>query len=121
MHAALRALELVLECKARRRRRMRVGHLENRGDAAEDCCAAAAFEILLVFVARLTEMHLRVDDARQHMQSPRFENVGRRIRESSDCGNLSAADANVGLTNPVRARNRSATNEEIEHLSCRLP
>ena len=35
--------------------------------------SAAAFEVFLVFVARLAEMDLAVDDTRQHMQAFRIE------------------------------------------------
>ena len=45
--------------------RLGVGHLEDRGDAAEDGAARTGFQVFLVFQPRLAEVYLGVDDSRQ--------------------------------------------------------
>ncbi len=59
-----------------RRQRLRIRHLENGGHAARDGGAAARFQIFLVLEARLAEMHLCVDDARQDVQAPGIDRLG---------------------------------------------
>src|SRR5215469_15070564 len=114
MHAPLRPRELFLQRKARRRRRICVGHLENRRDPAEYGGTAAAFEILLVFVARLAEVHLGINDARENMQSARLETPGRRrAGKLSDRSDPSVTDSDIRFRNSVRRGDRATADEKV--------
>ena len=56
--------ELLVQSLERGGLRHRVGHVEERGDATGSGSPALALDGSLVGEARLTEMHMRVDDAR---------------------------------------------------------
>ena len=68
-HAVARAAHFVGERLGSRRERLRVGHLEDGGDAAQHGGAAAGLEVFLVLEARLAEMHLGVDHAGQDVEA----------------------------------------------------
>ena len=120
MHASLRARELVFEGEAGRGRRMGVRHFEDGRDPAQNRGAAAALRIFLVFIAGLAEMHLGIDHARQHVEASRLENGGRFRGQVSDGGDAATADAHIGFADSVWAGDRSAADEQVEHLSGRL-
>ena len=69
MHAMTRALDFVGERLRGHRQRIGVWHFEHRGDAAHHRAARSGFQVLLVGEARLAEMHLGVDHARQDVQA----------------------------------------------------
>ncbi len=80
MHPAASPRHFVGQRFGSGRRRIGVRHFEYCGHAAQHRGAAAAFEILAVLTARLAEMHMAVDDARQDMQAPRVEILSRPRR-----------------------------------------
>ena len=64
--------------------RVGVGHLEDGRDAAHDRGARPGLEVFLVLGARLAEMDLGVDDARQDVQAGAVDDLaGRRAGRSS--------------------------------------
>ncbi len=118
VHAAARARKLVLDGGARGGRRIGVRHLEHGGDPAQHGRAAAAFEVFLVLVARLAEMHLRVDYAGQHMQPARLEHLGGvHCRQRTDGGNSPLPDRNIRFADAVRRHAHAAADQEIETIA----
>ena len=79
MHPATGPRHFVGERVGGDRRRVGVRHFENRGDAAQHCGAAAAFEILAILAARFAEMHMAVDHTRQDVQPAGVEIFRRRV------------------------------------------
>ncbi len=65
-------------------RRDGIGHIEDGRDAAEGRSGGAAFPIFLVRIARIAEMHVHIDGARQDMQTAGVESL-------RACGMASAA------------------------------
>ena len=61
-----------------------LGISNTAGDPAQDGGAAAGFQVFLVLVAGLAEMHLAVDGAGQHMQALGLENL-RRLGVGQSC------------------------------------
>ena len=95
-HAAARAPDLVGQRLGRGGERLGVGHLEHGHHAAHDRGAAARLQVLLVLQARLAEVHLGVDHARQHVQPGRIDHLaGGSLRQLPDRGNSPVADADV--------------------------
>ncbi len=84
VHAAFGAGELVGERMRRRRQRIGVGHLEDRGHAAQRRRTRSRLQILLVGEAGLAKMHLAVDDAGQDMQA-RCSRCARPPGRASGC------------------------------------
>src|SRR5579862_2211704 len=121
MHASIRTRELVLESEPRRCRRIRIRHFKHRRHATQDGGAAAAFQIFLVFVTGLAEMHLRIDHARKNMKPTRVENLYRGVGKRADRSDSAAADSDVRFPDSVRRSDDSAPDKQIEHLSGRLP
>jgi hypothetical protein len=80
MHAAAAAGNLVGQSLRAHRRRLGVRHLEHRCDTAQNRRSAAGLQVFLVFEARLAEMHLRVDDAGEHMQAGGVDAVAGLVR-----------------------------------------
>jgi hypothetical protein len=98
--------------------RIGVRHLENGGDAAKDGRARPGFEVFLVFQARLAEMHLAVDDARQDVQAgaiDRLAGIGRA--ERSDRGDAAVAHADIALSLPVVIDDGAVLQDQIESLA----
>src|SRR3546814_18055313 len=56
-----------------------VRHFENGRHPAQHSGAAARFEVFLMLKARLAEMHLTVDDARQNIQDRKSVEEGTRV------------------------------------------
>ena len=69
--------EFLLQAFERNGGRIRIGHLHVRGDAAADRCRRLAADIGFVGHARLAEMHLVVDHARQHQFTAGVDHAGR--------------------------------------------
>ena len=90
MHAVTAALYLVGECRLGHGQRIGVRHFEHRGDAAHHGAARTGFEVFLVGLAGLAEMHLGVDHAGQDMQALAVDHLGgrglRRARRFRRCG-----------------------------------
>ena len=85
MHAVMAAFDLVGQSFGVNRQWIGVRHLEHRGDAAHDRGERSRFQVFLVGQARLAEMHLGVDDARQQMQAPAVDHfAGRGARKVAD-------------------------------------
>ena len=66
MTAAGSPLKLIIECLERCSLRHGVGHLKIGGHATGGSSTALAIDVGLLGHPRLTEMHMGVDDARQH-------------------------------------------------------
>src|SRR3546814_10685951 len=68
-HAMMAAPDFVLQPLRAIRVGAGVRHFENGRHPAQHSGAAARFEVFLMLKARLAEMHLTVDDARQNIRS----------------------------------------------------
>ena len=93
----------------------RVRHLEHRRHPAQHGGARAGLQILLMRRARLAEMHLGVDHARQDMQARAIQNPvggGRAKRPHGRDG--AGRDAEVADRDPVLVRQGAAPQDEIE-------
>ncbi len=58
--------------------RVGVGHREHRGEPAESRCRRAGFDVLGVLAARLAQVGVQVDEARQQHLAGRVDHVGIR-------------------------------------------
>ena len=76
-HAVLCTGELVRDRLGTVGVRVGVRHLEHRGHPAQHRRAAAALQVLLVDEAGLAEMHLGVDDTRQHVEARAVDHCAR--------------------------------------------
>src|SRR6202008_2754728 len=115
VHAPARPRELLLDRGGAGRRRGGVRHLQDGGDAAQHGGATAALKILLVFVSGLAEMHLRVNDAGEDVQTRRVENLGGlRRTQGADRLNTPAAHADFGRRDAVRRRCDAAPDQKVE-------
>ena len=114
MHAVMAALDLVGDRAGIRGERIGVRHLEHRGDAAEHRAARAGFQVLLVGEARLAEMHMAVDHARQQMQAAAIDHLaGRGARKVADGGKPAAANAEVARTLAVLVDDGAALEDQV--------
>ena len=101
-------------CRAHRRR-LGVRHFEHRRDAAKHRRPAAGLQVFLVFEARLAEMHLRVDDAGEHMQAGGVDALaGLARRQAADGRDFPRFDANIGEAFAGMIDEGGAFDEEIE-------
>ena len=115
MHPVTGARKLVFHCQAAGGRWTGVGHFKDGGDAAQDRRAASTFKIFLVLVARLAEVNLRVDDARQHMKPFCLIHLGRlRAGEVADGSNAPCPNAEIGLGDAGGRGANPAPDEEIK-------
>ena len=115
IHASLGACQLVFDRRAAGGGRIGVGHLEHRGDPAQDRGQAAAGQVLLVAIAGFAEMHLGVHHAGQHMQALGIEQLGRfGGAKRPDGGDTPVNDPHVGRGNAVGGGNCSAPDQQIE-------
>ena len=112
-----RTPHLVLDRGHVRRRGAGIRHLEDRRDAAERGGPRAGIEILLVLHARFAEMHLRVDDAGQHMEAGRIDRLGRSAGERSQRSDISVAHANIAACDPVGGGGDAAAHDQVEGLA----
>ena len=112
---AARKIQLGLQILRGQRQRMRVGHLEDRRDAAEHRAARAGLEGLLVHQARFAEMHLAVDDARQHVQPAGIQqDVGApRAVQRTQRNDTAAHARDVGPLGPVGCHRGAAMHEQV--------
>ncbi len=118
MHAVMRALDLVGQRLGIGRRRIRVGHLEHRGDAAEHGAARAAFQVFLVGEAGLAEMHMAVDHARQEVQAAAVDHfAGRGAREVADGGKPAGTDTKVPRALAVVIDHGAALEDQVVSFS----
>ena len=80
--------------------------------------AAAAFQILAILTARLTEMHMAVDDPGQYMQPARVEILSCCLaRDAAKLRESSAIDANIALPDTILIDDRAAADHHVEVLS----
>ena len=114
MHAVMRALDLVGDGLGRGGGGFGVGHFEHRGDAAEHGAARARIQVLLVGQARLAEMHMAVDDARQEVQAAAVDHLaGGGARKIADRGKAAAADAEIAQAFAVLVDHGAAFEDEV--------
>src|SRR5262249_37834692 len=100
-----------------RRRRIGVGHFEDRRHAPKDRGARAGLEILLVSEAGLAKMNLRVDHARQDVKSHGIDRLTRaRTGKIANRGNLSVQNADIARADPSVVGNGPALQEQVEVL-----
>ncbi|GMA91104.1 hypothetical protein GCM10025869_16330 [Homoserinibacter gongjuensis] len=93
--------------------------LDDRRDACTGRGRGAAREVLARLVARVHEVHVRVDHARHDEQAARVHALARLEALRRDRGDPAAAHVQV-RRHPPRARHeRSALDSQIEHL-CHL-
>ena len=124
MHAVKPALHLVGKRGCVGRQRIGVGHLEHGRDATHDGGAGAGFEVLLVGDSRFAEMHLAVDDARQHMQTATVDRLaGACLRQVADVHDRPVADADVAGAFAVLIEHGPAAEDEVVGLrhGCAFP
>ena len=117
MHPVMRAAHLVFELGRAGRQRIGVRHFEDGGDAAEDSRARTRLQILLMRRARLAEMHLRIDHARQDVQTLGVDDLaGRGPRQIADLGDPAAADADIARADSILIDQNAALEDQIESL-----
>ena len=76
--------------------------------------ARAGFKVLFVGEARLAEMHLGVDHARQQMQVAAFDHLGRRgVRKVADGRESAAPDAEIAQSFPVLVDDGAALEDQV--------
>ena len=115
VHAAAGAAELVGQGLGRGGGRIRVGHLEHGGDAAQHGGAAARLKVLLPLEPGLAEVHLGVDHARQHGEAPRVHRLGRGgVGQVADAGHAAVAHAHVGGAAPGVVHHLAAADDQVE-------
>ena len=120
IHASVPARDLVGESIGANRYGPRVGHLEHGGDAPQDRRPAARYEILLMLEPRLPEMHLGVDDARQHVQAGRIEGLaGGTGGEGADRRDAAVPDADICETLAGMVDEGPTLDKEIEDFGQR--
>ena len=79
-------------------RRTGIRHFQETGDATTDRGARSGAEIFLVFIARFTEMHLRIDYAGHHQFTAGIHHgVGARCDRGIDALDQPVLDQQVGL------------------------
>ncbi len=114
MHAVMRALDLVGDCRGIGGGGIGVRHLEHRGDAAEHRAARAGFQVFLVRQARLAEMHMAVDHARQHVQAEAIDHLaGRCARKIADGREAAVPDADIADALAVLVDDGAALEDEV--------
>ena len=92
-----------------------VRHFEDRRHPAQDRATRTGFQIFLVLVAGLAEMHLGVDHAGQHGQAGGVEDIRRLgLAEIAQRHDAPGADADVDPFPPVRRDGGAAGNGEVE-------
>ena len=117
MHAVVAARDLVGQRLGAGGGRIGVRHLEHRGDAAQHGAARARFQVLLVGEARLAEMHLGVDHARQHVQAAAVDHLaGRGAGEVADRRDAAARDAEVAHALAVVIDDGAALEDQVVAL-----
>ncbi len=117
----LRARELVGKRRRIGRQRVGVRHFEDGGDAAHHRGERAGLKVLLVLRARLAEMHLAVDDARQDCEPGGVDNLARiGGREIAERGDPAGFHADVANADAVVIYDTAAAEEEIEGLGHQL-
>ncbi len=120
-HAVAGALDLVGQRLGADGQRLGVGHLEHGRDPARDRGAAAGLQVLLLLQARLAEMHLGVDDARQHVEVGGIDDLGGAgACQPADGGDAPLADADVALAAAVVTDDRAAFDEDVEGFGHRM-
>ena len=96
MHAVFRPRHFIGERRGACGQRIGVGHFENRGHSAERSRAGAGLQIFLMRRARLTEMHLRVDHARQNMEAGGVDCLSSAgVEEVADFSDFPGSDSDV--------------------------
>ena len=122
MHAVMAALDLVGDGRRIGGERIGVGHLEHRRDAAEHRAARAAFQVLLVGQARLAEMHLAVDHARQHMQAAAVDHLtGGSPRQVADRRKPAGPNTEVAGGHAVLIDHGAALEDQVVGVSHARP
>ena len=117
MHPVMRAAHLVFEICRAGRQRIGVRHLKDGGDSAHDRRAGTRLEIFLMRRARLAKMHLRVDHARQDVQTLGVDDLaGRGPRQVADLGDFAGADADIARADSILIDQNAALENQIESL-----
>jgi hypothetical protein len=78
------------------RRRIGIGHLEDAGDTAQNSSAPASCQVFLVLGARLAQVDLRIDNARQDVEAPAVDHLCGVVKGSQPC-NPALGDGDVAL------------------------
>ena len=113
VHAVMPARDLVGQRRGVGGGRLGVGHLEHRGDAAQHRAARAGFQVLLVRQARLAQMHMAVDHARQHVQAPAVDHLGGGRSDIADRGDPAAGDGQIAHALAVLVDDRAALQDQV--------
>src|SRR5262249_895422 len=92
-----------------------VRHVDDCGDAAAHRGGGAGREVFLVSYARITEVHVRVDETREDMEAARIDYplaVRQRVA-GADRHDLAICDGNAALQRGLRRDNRSILYDQI--------
>ena len=115
MHAAFRPGELAGERVCASCQRISVGHFEHGGHAAKHGRARARLEVFLVNKARLAEMDLRVDDARENVKPAAIDALARRgAAQGADLGNAPVANPDIAQADAVLVDHGPVEEDAIE-------
>ena len=118
MHPPFGAGKLVFDRQFGRGRRRGIGHFEHAGHPAQNRRAAAGFQIFLVLVAGLAEMHLGVDDTGQDVQPLRIKDLGGlRGGQPANRGDAPALHTHIGRRNAGWGGADTPTDQKIECLA----
>ena len=117
VHPAARPGQLVAQSRGGGGRRLGVGHLEDRGDAAQDGGPRSGLQVFLPRRAGLAEVDLGVDHAGQDGQAGGGEDLaGGGLGEIADGRDLAAPDPDIGQAAAGMVDHLAAPDEEVETL-----
>ena len=117
MHPMICARDLVGEGFGVRGQRVGIGHFKHRRDAAKDRGAGPCLEILLMGQARLTKMHLGVDDAGQDNKALCVNDLAcAGARKIADFRDFPADNPNVSHPYAIMVDHGGAAQKQIESL-----
>src|SRR3984893_2174623 len=115
MHAAFRPLYFIGERRGACGRGIGVGHFENRGHSAERSRAGAGLQVFLMGGARLAEMHLGVDHARQNMEAGGVDCLsGAGVEEIADFSDFPGGDRDVAHARAGMIGDGAALQDHVE-------
>ncbi len=100
------------------RGRIGIGHLEHRHHTAQRRRTRSALKVFLVFITRLTKMHLTVDHTRQHGQPGTINQFARLLRrDRANLHDLSARHPDIGADLATWREYGSIFQDEVECIS----
>ncbi len=93
-------------------------HLEQRRDAASGCRGGSGLKVLARRHARMTRVHVRVDQAGQHVQAGRVDDFARRrpCRRVQQRGDAAVTDGDSRRGRPAAGNDRAVDDHRVERF-----